>query len=310
MPRYYGSGGGPAEWAQFQQGRRDDQIRNILNMMMMAKEAQTQEAWKNREWEQGRADTAFNQDLDRRQTEAQIAADEARIKSLNTPGPTLEEVLREFEEKEKIKARYAGAGKAGETPDRAGQLSAILGDEISAISGRLKGGVSPEYPQAAYDADKKALARLRAYQLALPPAGSVQKELEAAIASLFETPPPPPPMNFPVAWPMAPRQAPVAAHPATPTPTPTPQLPPPPPRNVAIVGKANRPLNVPAQGPSVERTVTAKQPSYDYAPAVERLAREKNISKKRAQEIYNKWLAEQLKAGRSADELIKEMNKY
>jgi len=58
MP-YYGAGGGPAEWAAMQQQRRDDQIRNILNMMMQFKQYQTE-----------RGDEMFNRGLEERRTAA------------------------------------------------------------------------------------------------------------------------------------------------------------------------------------------------------------------------------------------------
>lgn len=70
MPRYYGSGG-PAEWAQFQQGRRDDQLRDILNTMMALKQHSDESGWKQKEWDAGLSDTSFRQGQEERRTTAQ-----------------------------------------------------------------------------------------------------------------------------------------------------------------------------------------------------------------------------------------------
>ena len=77
MPRYNYSGG-PADWASQQQYRRDDQIRTILNLMMTMKQNQTEQGWKQKEWESGLAADEFN----RSQQERRTAASELSATSL------------------------------------------------------------------------------------------------------------------------------------------------------------------------------------------------------------------------------------
>ena len=77
MPRYNYSGG-PADWASQQQNRRDDQVRTILNLMMTMKQNQTEQGWKQKEWESGLAADEFN----RSQQERRTAASELSATSL------------------------------------------------------------------------------------------------------------------------------------------------------------------------------------------------------------------------------------
>jgi hypothetical protein len=107
MPRYNYSGG-PADWAMAQQGRRDDQIRDILNMMMQTKNFNTEQGWKQKNFDYQASQDAANSDIDRRYKEAAIS-NYAEV-PYHKPEQTDEEKLAYLEQEEKIKAKYRPKG--------------------------------------------------------------------------------------------------------------------------------------------------------------------------------------------------------
>ena len=116
MPRYgYGSGG-PAEYAMFQQGRRDDQIRNILNMMLSIKQAQEERGWKEREWDYTTGQDAWRRGLEEQKASAQIDADTALAEDRRRPPTTLADEVAKAKAIAQAQAegRSAGGDKSSE----------------------------------------------------------------------------------------------------------------------------------------------------------------------------------------------------
>ena len=109
MPRYgYGSGG-PAEYAMFQQGRRDDQIRNILNMMLSIKQAQEERGWKEREWDQGLEDTEWRRGQEERRTRASERSSDSLVNQRAEEDPKIKQARVIMAEDPK---RYPNLGAA------------------------------------------------------------------------------------------------------------------------------------------------------------------------------------------------------
>lgn len=109
MPRYYGSGG-PADWAQFQQGRRDDQLRDILNTMMALKQYSDESGWKQKAFDYN----AQQDELQNARAEALNQAQVANYAEVPAPKPAPEDQLafdlKKLEAEESIKSKYRDKG--------------------------------------------------------------------------------------------------------------------------------------------------------------------------------------------------------
>jgi hypothetical protein len=126
----------------FQQGRRDDQLRDILNTMMALKQYKDESAWKEREWQSGVDDTAWK----RGQEERRTIATESQARSL---------VNQRAEEPEKFQIGRELV-RQGKFPDLGAALMFLSGNRtvdedirLARAKDRLTGGA--DRPNAQFD---------------------------------------------------------------------------------------------------------------------------------------------------------------